>query len=85
MRFMMRVKRVRGSGGTPTVTDGPFTETKELMGGYAVLRAKSREEAIRLGKAFTDVVALSQNVHLEIRQLPDPELDLKARYLETAP
>ena len=74
MQFMMTVKRVRAPRGTPTVTDGPFTETKELIGGYAILHAKSKEEAIKLGKAFTEVVGPSRGVRLEIRQLSNQEL-----------
>ena len=38
--------RVRNSAGKVTVTDGPFTETKELTGGFALVEVKSREEAI---------------------------------------
>jgi hypothetical protein len=38
--------RVRYSGGKATVTDGPFTESKELLGGYWMIQVKSREEAI---------------------------------------
>lgn len=38
--------RVRFSGGKPTVTDGPFTETKEIIGGYWLIQVRSREEAI---------------------------------------
>jgi hypothetical protein len=44
--------RVRSAGGTLTVIDGPFSETKEVVGGYAVLEFKSREEAIEAGVAF---------------------------------
>ena len=38
--------RVRFAGGKPTVTDGPFTETKEVIGGFWMIRVKSRQEAI---------------------------------------
>jgi hypothetical protein len=38
--------RVRFSGGKPTVTDGPFTETKELVAGFWLIQVKSRQEAI---------------------------------------
>ena len=38
--------RLRLSGGMVTVTDGPFTESKEIIGGYAIVEAKSKEEAI---------------------------------------
>jgi hypothetical protein len=38
--------QVRFPGGKPTVTDGPFTEAKELVGGYWIIDAKSKEEAV---------------------------------------
>ncbi|HLI35472.1 MAG TPA: YciI family protein [Terriglobia bacterium] len=44
--------RVRLSNGKLTVTDGPFTESKEVVGGLAILRANSKEEAIELVKRF---------------------------------
>ena len=40
-------RRVAFSGGTATVTDGPFTESKELIGGYWLVQAKSKEEAVQ--------------------------------------
>src|SRR5260370_38452957 len=42
--------RVRFSNGKHTVTDGPFTESKEVIGGFAILQAKSKEETIELAK-----------------------------------
>jgi hypothetical protein len=48
--------RVRISDGKFTVTDGPFTETKELIAGYAIIEVKSKEEAIELTKRFLKVV-----------------------------
>jgi hypothetical protein len=42
--------RVRFSGGKPAVTDGPFTEAKELIAGYWLIQVKSREEAIEWAK-----------------------------------
>lgn len=47
--------RVRLSGGKITTTDGPFIETKELVGGYAIMDAKTREEALALARRFMDV------------------------------
>jgi hypothetical protein len=44
--------RVRIAGGKLTVTDGPFTEAKEVIGGYAVLEVKSRGEALEAARAF---------------------------------
>ena len=67
--------RVRVGGGKLTVTDGPFTEAKELIGGYAVLRTDSKEEAIELGKQFmklhADILGPSYEGELESRQLAD--------------
>lgn len=48
--------RLRLSGGKFTVTDGPFIEVKELMGGFAVIEAKSLEEAIEWCKRFRNIV-----------------------------
>jgi hypothetical protein len=44
--------RIRIKGGRLTVTDGPFAETKEVIGGYAVLAGDSREDVIRATKEF---------------------------------
>jgi hypothetical protein len=57
--------RVRFSGGKPTVVDGPFAETKELVAGFLVLQVKSKEEAIEWAKRWPG----EPNVELEIRQL----------------
>lgn len=68
--------RVRVSGGKMTVTDGPFAETKELIGGFAILEAASKEEAIRLGQEFmrlhVDVLGPSYEGTLEVRAMFDP-------------
>lgn len=58
--------RVRRSGGNLTVTDGPFTEAKELVGGFAILRTNSKEEAIQLAKEFLQVVGEGE---CELRQV----------------
>ena len=56
--------RVRFSGGKPTVTDGPFAETKELVAGYWLIRASSKQEAIELAKKVPFV-----DGEIEIRQM----------------
>lgn len=58
--------RVRLSDGKFTVTDGPFTEAKELIGGFAIIRANSKEEAIEHTKYFLRVAGGGET---EIRQL----------------
>ena len=47
--------RVRSSGGKLTVTDGPFTETKEVVGGYAIVEATSNEHAREIAREFMDL------------------------------
>jgi hypothetical protein len=44
--------RVRIQSGRLKVTDGPFSESKEVVGGYAIIAAKTRDEAIRATQAF---------------------------------
>jgi hypothetical protein len=61
--------RVRRVGDKITVIDGPFAETKELVGGFALLQAKSKEEAIELVKTFLKVASDGE---CELRQLYEP-------------
>ncbi|MEW6307086.1 MAG: YciI family protein [Verrucomicrobiota bacterium] len=73
---MSKGARIRAAGGKLTVTDGPFIESKEIIGGYAILRAKSKEEALKMGEDFmklhVDVLGASYVGELEIRQMFDP-------------
>ena len=47
--------RVRSTGGKISIVDGPFAEAKEVIGGYAILRANSKEEVIALTRQFLKV------------------------------
>ena len=47
--------RVRISGGKLTVIDGPFTEAKEVIGGYAIYEVKSKEEALEWARRFMEL------------------------------
>jgi hypothetical protein len=58
--------RVRLAGGKFTVTDGPFTEAKEVIAGFAILQTKSKAEAIEWAKRFLKVAGEGQS---EIRLL----------------
>src|SRR6266403_1262744 len=58
--------RVRNSNGKVTVTDGPFTEAKEVVGGFAILQTNSKEEAIQLTKDFLEIVGENE---YELRQI----------------
>lgn len=47
--------RVRLAGGEISVTDGPFTEAKEVVGGYAICETETREEAVDLATKFMEL------------------------------
>ena len=63
-----RGARVRQSGGKVTVTDGPFTETKELIAGFAIVRVKSKAEAVELAQRFLRIAGDGES---EIREMHD--------------
>jgi hypothetical protein len=68
--------RVSFAGGKPMVTDGPFTEAKEVLGGYWMIDVKSRDEAI----AWAKRCPASDNEIIEIRQvqeMPDFPADVQ--------
>ena len=60
--------RVSFSGGKPSVTDGPFTEAKELIGGYWLIQARSKEEAVQWASRCP---ADDGNI-IEVRQVYEP-------------
>src|SRR3982751_5729298 len=57
--------RVAFSGGKPSVTDGPFAESKEVIGGYWMIRTNSKQEAVEWAKRCP----ASENDIIEIRQV----------------
>jgi hypothetical protein len=65
--------RVRLSKRKITVTDGPFAESKEIVGGYAIMDAKSREEALALARRFME---------LHLKHWPTFEGECEVRPLE---
>ena len=71
--------RVSFAGGKPLVTDGPFTEAKEVLGGYWMIDVKSREEAI----AWAKRCPASNNEIIEIRQVQEMS-DFPAEIQEAA-
>jgi hypothetical protein len=52
-----RGARFRLAGGKVTVTDGPFSEAKEMIGGFAIAEVKSKEEAIAMARRFWEIHA----------------------------
>ena len=58
--------RVRRAGSNLSVTDGPFAESKEVVGGLAIIQANSKQEAIEIAKNFLQVAGDGE---CELRQL----------------
>ncbi|MBA3295242.1 MAG: YciI family protein [Geodermatophilaceae bacterium] len=63
--------RVRFSGGNRTVTDGPFSETKELIAGFWLIQVKSLDEAVEWVKRVP--ISADQETEIEIRQVFEAE------------
>ena len=64
-----RAARVSFSGGKPSVKDGPFVESKELIGGYWMIQVKSREEAIEWARR----APMLDGDIIEVRQITEME------------
>ncbi|MER6122323.1 YciI family protein [Streptomyces sp. NPDC001795] len=62
---------VRWEGGQISVTDGPFTESKEVVGGYAIMQCKDQAEAIEWTKRFLKVHEEYWTVTCEVREIAE--------------
>ena len=65
--------RVRYGANGRTVTDGPFTETKELMAGYTLIQVRTREEALEWTRRFPNPRGEGLEAEIEVRQLFEME------------
>jgi hypothetical protein len=65
--------RVRYTGGMPTIVDGPFAETRELIAGYWLIQVKSKEEAIEWAKRIPNPHPSNSDAQIEVRQLFEME------------
>ena len=70
--------RVRLRGGRLSTVDGPFAETKEVVGGFAILEAGSLKEAIELTKRFLMIHGNEWDIECEVRQLEGPDFGIEA-------
>jgi hypothetical protein len=61
--------RVRYHGGKPAVVDGPFADTKELIAGYTLIQARSRDEALEWARRFPAPFGSEMDSEIEVRQL----------------
>jgi hypothetical protein len=71
-------KRVRLRKGQLSTVDGPFTETKEVIGGFAILEAESMSAALELTRRFLLVHGDVWDIECEVRQLEGPEFGIEA-------
>jgi hypothetical protein len=76
LKSSARGARVRITKGKVRVTDGPFTEAKEVIGGFAILNAASKAEAIEQAKRFME---------LHIKHWPGWEAECEVREMEEGP
>lgn len=65
--------RVRLRGGRLSTTDGPFAESKEVIGGYAILEAESMAHAVELTKRFLALHGEEWDLECEVRQIQGPD------------
>jgi len=65
--------RARLANGKITVTDGPFTEAKEIIGGYAIFNVPSKKEALEWTQRFLEahIGLWEQDLEVEVRQMMD--------------
>lgn len=73
LRPTAEATRVRLRNGELSSSDGPFAETKEVIGGFAILEAASKQQAIELTKRFLRVHGDEWDIECEVRQLDGPE------------
>ena len=67
--------RLRLRGGKISVTDGPFTETKEVIGGYAIVNAASLAEANEHTRRFLEIHGTEWDIECEVRQVEEPDFE----------
>ncbi|MFU8870417.1 YciI family protein [Micromonospora sp. SL4-19] len=64
--------RITATKGKTTITDGPFTETKELIAGFALVEVRSKEEAVEWAKRFVDIfVQTGIDVEVDVRRVSE--------------
>ena len=70
--------RVRLRKGQLSSVDGPFTETKEVIGGFAIVEAGSMREAVELTRRFLRVHGDTWDIECEVRQMEGPDCGTEA-------
>ena len=76
--------RIRYGGGSRSVVDGPFAETKELIAGYTIIQVKSRDEALAWSKRFPNPVGPGRDAEIEVREFFEMEDFVQGPAIEMA-
>ena len=71
--------RVRLRNGKLSTIDGPFPETKEVIGGFAILEAASMQQAIELTRRFLKIHGDAWDIECEVRPFDGPDFGAEAR------
>jgi hypothetical protein len=71
-------RRAGACAAASSTVDGPFAETKEVVGGFAILEASSLKEAIEQTKRFLRVHGEEWNIDCEVRQMEGPDFGAEA-------
>jgi len=69
--------RVRQRNGKQSTVDGPFVESKEVIGGFAILEAASMNEAVELTRRFLSIHGDEWDIECEVRQMEGPDFGLE--------
>ena len=72
LRPVAEATRLRLANGKQTVIDGPFTESKEVVGGYCLVQVRSKGEAVEWASRFLALHSPQWEMGIEIRQLDEP-------------
>ena len=72
LRPIEEATRIRLADGATTILDGPFTEAREVIGGYCLVQTRTREEAVEWGSRFLRLHGPEWTMDVEIRQLDQP-------------
>jgi len=72
LRPMDEATRIQLANGRQVVTDGPFTESKEAIGGYCLIQARAKDEAVEWASRFLALHGPEWEMSMEIRQVDEP-------------
>lgn len=71
LRPLAEATRIRLSAGKQTILDGPFIESKEVVGGYCLLQTRTQDEAVEWASRFLRIHGPAWDMEVEIRRLDD--------------